>query len=92
MSPFINKHLEARLLKFEHIYWYNSNENRCGICHISTVLRRYTFTALATYITTETATEQAYIPWCSTAVRLGAKTINIFRACIGAQLTICAQK
>ena len=22
----------------------------------------------------------------------GAKTINIFRACIGAQLTICAQK
>ena len=23
---------------------------------------------------------------------LGAKTINIFRACLGAQLTICAQK
>ena len=24
--------------------------------------------------------------------RLGAKTINVFRACLGAQLTICAQK
>ena len=24
--------------------------------------------------------------------QLGAKTINIFRACLGAQLTICAQK
>ena len=23
---------------------------------------------------------------------LGAKTINVFRACLGAQLTICAQK
>ena len=24
-------------------------------------------------------------------VKLGAKTINVFRACLGAQLTICAQ-
>ena len=24
--------------------------------------------------------------------RPGAKTINVFRACLGAQLTICAQK
>ena len=24
--------------------------------------------------------------------RLGAKTISVFRACLGAQLTICAQK
>ena len=24
--------------------------------------------------------------------RLGTKTINVFRACLGAQLTICAQK
>ena len=31
MSPFINKHLEARLLKFEHIYWYDRNANRRGI-------------------------------------------------------------
>ena len=45
MSPFINKHLEARLglLKCEHIYWYDRNENRCGIRHIATVLRRYNF-------------------------------------------------
>ena len=71
MSPFINKHLEARLLKFEHIYWYDRNENRCGIRHVSTVLHRCTFTDLTTYKTTETATEQAYILWCSTAVRLG---------------------
>ena len=28
----------------------------------------------------------------STAMRPGAKTINVFRACLGAQLTICAQK
>ena len=43
MSPFINKHLEARLLIFEHIYWYDRNENLCGIRHkiIATVLRRY---------------------------------------------------
>ena len=26
------------------------------------------------------------------AERQGAKTINVFRACLGAQLTICAQK
>ena len=40
MSPFINKHdLEARLLKFEHIYWYDRNEKHCDI--IATVLRRY---------------------------------------------------
>ena len=43
------------------------NENRCGIRHIATVLRRYQFspswqmfTALATGQTTETATEVAY--------------------------------
>ena len=28
----------------------------------------------------------------SDIVRQGAKTINVFRACLDAQLTICAQK
>ena len=29
------------------------------------------------------------VPVC---IKPGAKTINVFRACLGAQLTICAQK
>ena len=66
MYPFINKHLEATWLKFEHIYWYDRNENRCRIRNIAIMLRRYHFspssqicTALATGKTMETATEVA---------------------------------
>ena len=37
-----------------------------------------------------------HFTWISARVNVvsssGAKTINVFRACLGAQLTICAQK
>ena len=38
------------------------------------------------------AAYQFFSKWMYQWISQGAKTINVFRACLGAQLTICAQK